>query len=459
VYQIPVFRAEREAGLEQAIRANACIALANVVRTAERGELSESAVAQLRKFAHQHTKAAQGDFDLFHLTTILVTVGWNKNDDVFDPVETWVARRTPEDKQLNYEHDDAKVIGHITSNWVMDAEGKLVADDTVVDDLPAKFHIVTGGVLYRQWQTPELQERMDTLVAEIAEGKWFVSMECMFKGFDYALKASDGSTRVVARNDKTAFLSKHLRAYGGTGTYGDYKVGRMVRNIVFSGKGMVKNPANPESVILSSDTESFTAATAEHATDFFSRGAERVYPLASKATHQDCTQESTRAMTLTLEQLQAKVDALTAENTNLKASVTETVVTDLRAKLETATAAKATADDLLAKANTAITDITAQVAAAKAETEAVKATLAEAQKTLDETQAELKGLYAEAAKAKRLALVKEQLGVDDADATEFVEANAGLDDEKFGKQLAFVAKTGRPEGHPGPGPDVRQGRR
>ncbi|HEY1189946.1 MAG TPA: hypothetical protein VGE74_20015 [Gemmata sp.] len=194
--------------------------------------------------------AASGDIDLYHLTTILCTVGWNKNDDVFDPVETWVARRTPEDKQLNYEHDDSKIIGHITSNSVMDADGKTLADDTVVEALPAKFHVVTAGVLYKHWQTPELQQRMDTLLAEIAEGKWFVSMECLFSGFDYALKDSSGGTRVVARTEQTAFLSKHLRAYGGSGRYGDQQVGRLMRNIVFSGKGLVRNPANPESVIL-----------------------------------------------------------------------------------------------------------------------------------------------------------------------------------------------------------------
>lgn len=440
-YQIPVYKAEREAGLEQAIRANACIALASAVRMAEKGELSERAVARLRSLAHQHTKAAQGDFDLFHLTTILVTVGWNRNDDVFDPVETWVARRTPEDKQLNYEHDDAKVIGHITSNWVMDAEGKLVPDDTVVDDLPAKFHIVTAGVLYKQWQTPELQERMDTLIAEIAEGKWFVSMECLFKGFDYALKASDGSTRIVARNEKTAFLSKHLRCYGGTGQYGDYKVGRMVRNIVFSGKGMVKNPANPESVILSADTENFSSATAQLVTDFSSASAEQVYVPAQLANTQDRSEESTRAMTLTVEQLQAQVAALTAENDKLKASATESALNDIKAKLETATAAEATAKDLLAKANTAITDLTAQVTAAKAETAKVQAELDEAKKALAEASDELKGLYAAKAKAARVALVKEKLGVEDADAAEFVEANEALNDEAFEKQVNFVAKT------------------
>ena len=46
-------------------------------------------------------------------------------------------------------------------------------------------------------------------------------------------------TRIVARNDESAFLTKHLRAYGGTGEYEGYKIGRSLRDISFSGKGLV----------------------------------------------------------------------------------------------------------------------------------------------------------------------------------------------------------------------------
>ena len=247
---VMVFQSERAAGLESTIRANTHVALASVARVAEPTALSQQAIARLRGLGSRFAKGDVTDSDLHHLSTILVTVGWNKNDDVFDGVETWVSRHSPSDKQLNYEHDDAQIVGHITANHVMDAEGKVLPDETCVDDLPAKFHIVTAGVLYKHWQKPELQKRMDDLIAEIAQGKWFVSMECLFTGFDYCLKDASGGAKAVARNEKTAFLSKHLRAYGGTGQYGQYRVGRVLRNIVFSGKGLVRNPANPESVIF-----------------------------------------------------------------------------------------------------------------------------------------------------------------------------------------------------------------
>jgi chromosome segregation ATPase len=75
-------------------------------------------------------------------------------------------------------------------------------------------------------------------------------MECLFPQFDYALIDSSGSTKVVRREETSAFLTKHLRAYGGTGEYNGYKVGRLLRSFSFSGVGLVKKPANPRSVIL-----------------------------------------------------------------------------------------------------------------------------------------------------------------------------------------------------------------
>ncbi|VTR96141.1 unnamed protein product [Gemmata massiliana] len=272
-----VFQSERAAGLESTIRANTHVALASVARVVEPKALSQQAMARARELVPRFATGSVSDSDLHHLSTILVSVGWNKNDDVFDPVESWVARHTPSHKQLNYEHDDSKIVGHITANYVMDVAGNAVADETCSDSLPAKFHIVSAGVLYKHWQTPELQTRMDTLIAEIAQGKWFVSMECRFGGFDYCLKDTSGGARVVARNEKTAFLSKHLRAYGGSGQYSEYRVGRVLRNIVFSGKGLVRNPANPESVILTAQEGTKASLSAAVATWF----ADRLVPAAT----------------------------------------------------------------------------------------------------------------------------------------------------------------------------------
>ena len=187
--------------------------------------------------------------DLHYLESVLVSCGWNKNDDVFLAQSTWDARGTPEDKQFNFMHDENDIIGHITGSYVLTKDGKAVADGA---DMPEDFDIITQAVLYNSWTDEENRERMQKIISEIREGKWFVSMECLFSGFDYALQGPDGEAKLLARSEDSAFLTKHLRAYGGTGEYEGYKIGRALSNIAFSGKGLVSRPANPRSVILNS---------------------------------------------------------------------------------------------------------------------------------------------------------------------------------------------------------------
>lgn len=187
--------------------------------------------------------------DLYYITSVLVSTGWNKNDDVFDASSTWAARNTPEDKQFNFMHDENDIIGHITGSYVLSKDGKSVSDES---PMPEDFDIITQAVLYNSWTNSENRERMDKIIAEIEEGKWYVSMECLFAGFDYALSNESGSKKVLARDEESSFLTKHLRVYGGTGEYQGYKVGRALKNISFSGKGLVSKPANPRSVILKS---------------------------------------------------------------------------------------------------------------------------------------------------------------------------------------------------------------
>ena len=59
--------------------------------------------------------------------------------------------------------------------------------------------------------------QIGSYTAEVEEGKWFVSMECLFAGFDYALIDPEGKSKLVQRNEASAFLTKHLRVYGVTG--------------------------------------------------------------------------------------------------------------------------------------------------------------------------------------------------------------------------------------------------
>lgn len=192
--------------------------------------------------------------DLFYIESILASVGWNDNDDVFDRVYSWQARNTAVDKQFNFMHDEHDIIGHITSSKII-ADGKIISDNIDLSEIPDKYDIIVGSVLYKHWQDSGLQQRMNQIIGEIQDGKWFVSMECMFSDFDYALIDPTGNHQVLARNDETSFLTKHLRTYGGNGEYQGYKLGRLLKNFAFSGKGLVDNPANKRSIIFNfSDT-------------------------------------------------------------------------------------------------------------------------------------------------------------------------------------------------------------
>jgi len=243
-----IFQQEYDDGLSDIIRTNASISYASIAEPCT----NQGIVNSLK---HIKSIASLNDQDLYYVQSILVTSNWNKNDDIFDSKEVWLARNTPEDKPTNLEHDESMIIGHITSNWPITQDGILIDENTPLENLPEKFHILTGSVIYRAYSKPELKERSETLIAEIENGTKYVSMECLFKGFDYGLlNKSTGEYKILSRNNDTAYLTKYLRAYGGLGEHQDYKIGRVLKNITFSGKGFVNKPANPESVIFTKDS-------------------------------------------------------------------------------------------------------------------------------------------------------------------------------------------------------------
>jgi hypothetical protein len=68
------------------------------------------------------------NLDLMYFNSVLASVGWNKNDDVFDAKELWRARSTPVNKKINYMHDEKDIIGHMTNSNVIDFSGRLFPD-------------------------------------------------------------------------------------------------------------------------------------------------------------------------------------------------------------------------------------------------------------------------------------------------------------------------------------------
>ena len=240
-----VFNNEITDGVSDLVQAQCAVAYCAPIIISKQHPTNSALENLLNKIKAENANPKQ--IDLYYLKSVLVSTGWNKNDDVFSPEQTWAARSTPEDKQFNFMHNENDIIGHITGSYVVDRDGNRLLD---YSEMPKDFDIITEAVLYNSWTNPENRQRMNTIIAEIEEGKWFVSMECLFSGFDYSVLDSNGQAKVVARTEESSFLTKHLRAYGGTGEYEGYKIGRSLRDISFSGKGLVSKPANPRSVIL-----------------------------------------------------------------------------------------------------------------------------------------------------------------------------------------------------------------
>jgi hypothetical protein len=223
----------------------------------------------------------------------------------------------------------------------VDADLNPIPEDIDPANLPDKFHIVTNSVIYKYLDNPEYLARMEQLIPEIEAGEWCVSMECLFNGFDYAMINSKGEHAIIPRDESTAYLTKHLRSYGGTGKYQDYTVGRLLRNITFSGHGLVRNPANPESVIFN-NVKNFSGSLATQV--YFNSNLLKTKSEKSIMDGIDIKSlDAYAALKSQCEKLEAELakytsDAAKAELENLrnKASVDAGKIADLEKELSTA---------------------------------------------------------------------------------------------------------------------------
>lgn len=230
-----IFNNEIKDGLEDQL--NKCTASFNCLL--ERTEKpSENTIKSTAAFGEGR------NFDLYYLQSILASVGPNKNDDVFLPEEIWAARHTPVHKQLNYMHNEKDIIGVITDSIVLGSDGS-VLDESRISDIK---DIATQAVIWTQWDDKIAETKIKKIIASIEDKKLFVSMEALFKKFDYML-VEGGVAKIVPRTEQTSFLTKYLRSFGGTGVFENARIYRVLRDFTFSGKGIVEDPANPRSII------------------------------------------------------------------------------------------------------------------------------------------------------------------------------------------------------------------
>jgi len=347
------------------------------------------------------------------------TTGWNRNDDVFDKYETWSARNTAEDKPFNKGHDPNNIIGHITGNAVVDENYELVTEESEVDALPDKFHILTSAVVYKHVSSRDEKLSLATkaLLQEILEGKWFVSMEALFSNFDYALMSVEGEQTIVSRNEDTAFLSKHLRSYGGAGEYEGSRVGRLMRNLTFSGKGLVQNPGNPESIIFKQeDNEIF-------------RGVATSYPTVNALV---TSSKGESSMSDNNEQVQA----LKAQVETLEARLKELDEEKVQAQISEFEAACAGKDAEISELTSQLEVAKEAIEASKKSLEELEAAKAESDKNIAELSEKLDAIEVESLKTSRISALVDK-GVDKTEAESLVETFDGITDEQFD---ALVAK-------------------
>jgi len=190
--------------------------------------------------------------DLQYIRSLLVSAGTNKNGAHFLPSEMMRAHNTIVHKAIDIEHDEEKVIGHMYDCAFTYKDGelfdptKILAEyqETSQDPDSLDIDILVAGVIHKL-RFPEVSE-------EISQGLWKVSMECYFRDFDIKV-GSQIITRQEAQTlgyDPNDLIGGFVKVVAGKKALGKHLVARVLRGITFSGMGVVKNPANPHSIIL-----------------------------------------------------------------------------------------------------------------------------------------------------------------------------------------------------------------
>jgi len=195
--------------------------------------------------------------DLQYFSAIFVSAGTNLNGAHFLPSELVKAEDTIVSKALDVEHKEEEIIGHIYDRAFIDDDHKRLdlqelakKEDASLDTENNDMHVVIAGVIYKN--------RFPNLAKEVSSGEWKVSMECYFSNYDVKV----GEMILTRREAESMGLAEDDRLFGKLAKIvkkgkeiAEGRLERVLRDIVFSGCGVVKNPANPPSVILETANE------------------------------------------------------------------------------------------------------------------------------------------------------------------------------------------------------------
>lgn len=357
--------------------------------------------------------------DLALVVAILVSTGWNRNDDIFTPEEVWRAKSSPLHKPMNDNHDAEKILGHIVQSRAIDKSGKEI-ELSEGDEIPTEFDIEVAGVLYRQF--PELHDRINEIITKAHAGEIFVSMEAWFPDFGYGfIDTATGETKLIERTESTAFLTKHLRVYGGCGEYQGYKVGRVLKDIIFGAQGFVDKPANPESVIKVAANE--MAASRDFAMAELSELVE--------GGVDDVDEKEKKELQAKLEEAQANLRDKQSEVVELVKAAEELAAKDCDGQIATLT-------ENVETLTASVTEVSAKVTAVEAEKVELQKQLDKATSRADKVEAELGVIRKTETARERMLKLTEVKKVEDEKATlaELVD----MTDETFELVLKYAGE-------------------
>ena len=201
-------------------------------------------------------KDKEKQHDLLYFSAIFVSSGENLNNAFFLPAELVAAEGTIINKALDIEHKEDEIVGHIYERAYMDKEGnplelsELSSRETAALN-EQEMHVAIAGIVYKN--------RFPNLADEVASGKWAVSMECYYQDFDIKvgdliLDRREADALGLASDDDNVF-GKIAKVLKNGAEVAAGKLARVLRGVSFSGCGVVKNPANPPSVILETAKE------------------------------------------------------------------------------------------------------------------------------------------------------------------------------------------------------------
>ena len=239
----------------------------------------------------------------------------------------------------------------------------------------------------------------------------------------------------LRKAEYSAFLKKHLRAYGGSGEYQGYKIGRALSNISFSGKGLVSKPANPRSVILNSKSTAQFNVTEMNTNlnivgDFNMSDASLLEKqLADVQTQLAEAKSENEAIRAKIEEAKDKEFASTVEAFETEAEASKATIEELNESIKSTQARVAELEDALATSQNELAEAIKEVddMKKKAMMKKRKAALVEAgisEEDVDESFASFESLEDEAFETV-VALMKKKANKEDEDK----EAEAGMPPE------------------------------